>query len=197
MAYKAISGRIASSPCDLGWKSLGVLELTALPSIDRTAWIPSVEEADALLVWGGDPLYLSHWMRQSGLAEFLRFSQRDLTYVGVSAGSMATAPIFGETYKKPYRGTGTSLTLEDMAFPVPEGEISMNFITGTGAGFVNFALIPHANEKDRPDSTFTSAAKWAANLPVPVYAIDDQTAIKVIGDAVEVVSEGHWKHFAG
>lgn len=70
---------------------------------------------------------------------------------------------------------------------------TMNFITAQGAGFTDFALIPHANQQDRPDAFFSSAAKWAAKLPVPVYAIDDQTAIKVIGDLVEVISEGQWK----
>ena len=29
----------------------------------------------------------------------------------------------------------------------------------------------------------------------PAYAIDDETAIKVVDGAVEVVSEGHWKLF--
>jgi hypothetical protein len=39
------------------------------------------------------------------------------------------------------------------------------------------------------------ALAWAAGLPVPGYAIDDQTAIKVTDGSVEVVSEGHWKLF--
>ena len=192
-ALRAISGNAKSPLCDLGWKSLGVLELTALPSIDREVWTATVQETDALLVWGGDPLFLSYWMNQSGLAEVLRSLQRDLVYVGVSAGSMAVAPTFGETYHQPYRGTGDSLTLEELAFDAPDGEVSRNFITAKGAGLTRFALLPHANHKDRPDATFASAEKWAARLPVPLYAIDDQTAIKVIDDDVEVISEGHWK----
>lgn len=195
MAYKTVCGQAQTPLCELGWKSLGLLELTALPSIDRNAWAPSVEKTDALLVWGGDPLFLSYWMNQSGLTDLLKSMQGSVVYVGVSAGSMLAAPIFGETYRKPYRGTGSPLTLEDMTFPAPEGEITMNFITAKGAGFTDFALIPHANHKDRADASFDNAPKWAAKLPVPVYAIDDQTAIKVIGDAVEVVSEGEWNRF--
>jgi len=195
MAYRAICGKAEPPLCELGWKSLGVLELTTLPSIEKKNWVSSIEETDALLVWGGDPLYLSYWMSQSGLAELLPSLQRDLVYVGVSAGSMAVAPIFGETYHKPYQGTGTPLTLEDLAFATPQGEVNMNFITAKGAGLTNFALIPHANHKDRPDASFAGAQKWAAKLPVPVYAIDDQTAIKVTDNTVEVVSEGHWKLF--
>jgi dipeptidase E len=195
MAYKAVCGKVPTPLCELGWKSLGLLELTALPSIDRNAWVPSVEETDALLVWGGDPLFLSYWMNASGLPDLLSSLQRPLVYVGVSAGSMVAAPTFGESYRKPYQGTGSRLTLEDMTFPTSDGEVTMNFITAKGAGFTNFALIPHANHKDRPDASFAGASKWAAKLPVPVYAIDDETAIKVIGDSVEVVSEGQWKQF--
>ncbi|WP_222597528.1 Type 1 glutamine amidotransferase-like domain-containing protein [Edaphobacter albus] len=194
MAYKAICGKVPTPLCELGWKSLGVLELTALPSIAKDVWVSSLEQSDALLVWGGDPLYLSYWMSQSGLAEFLP-SLQNLVYVGVSAGSMIAAPIFAETYHRPYKGTGTPLTLEEMTFAASEGEVRMNFITAKGAGFADFAILPHANHEDRPDASFVSAEKWAAKLPVPMYVIDDQTAIRVEGGAVEVVSEGQWNAF--
>ena len=64
--WQFISGQIRTPMCELGWKSLGVLELTALPSIDEEHWVPLVRETDVLLVAGGDALYLCHWMRQSG-----------------------------------------------------------------------------------------------------------------------------------
>ena len=100
MAYRFISGSAASPLCELGWKSLGVLELTALPSVKAEYWITAVQETDALLVYGGDVWYLCRWMRESGLADLLP-SLRETVYVGVSAGSMVTAPIFGETYDDP------------------------------------------------------------------------------------------------
>jgi dipeptidase E len=56
-------------------------------------------------------------------------------------------------------------------------------------------LIPHLDHEDHPDASAANAEKWAARLPVPLYAIDDQTAIKVTDGSVEVVSEGHWKLF--
>src|SRR6266571_3144712 len=62
MAYRLIRGVAASPLCEVGWKSLGVLELTALPSIKEEHWVPLVQEADALLVGGGDPFYLCYWM---------------------------------------------------------------------------------------------------------------------------------------
>ncbi|WIG61391.1 MAG: Alpha-aspartyl dipeptidase Peptidase E [Ktedonobacterales bacterium] len=199
MAWRAICGVAKSPLCGLGWKSLGVLELTALPSIDGEAWIPMIQETDALLVWGGDPLYLSHWMRQSGLADLLPSLRREMVYVGVSAGSMATAATFGETYLDPPRGSGEAVTSEDIVFATPQGDISRILVTAQGVGLVDFALIPHLDHEDHPDASLASAEQWAARLqvqvPVPMYAIDDQTAIKVVDGAVEVISEGHWKLF--
>jgi dipeptidase E len=195
MAWQAICGKAGPPLCELGWKSLGVLELTALPSIDKKVWIPSVEEADAVLVWGGDPLYLSHWMRQSGLSDLLPILRPESVYVGVSAGSMAVASTFGETYRNPPNGSGDALKSEEIVFATPGGEISRIFVTTQGAGLVDFALIPHLDHKDHPDASAANAEKWAAKLPTPVYAIDDQTAIKVVDGTVEVVSEGNWKLF--
>jgi dipeptidase E len=93
--------------CELGWKSLGVLELTALPSIDEKLWVPLVQQSDVLLVNGGDPLYLCYWMRQSGLADLL--PSLPAVYVGLSAGSMVMAPNIGEHFvgwKPPTGGDG-------------------------------------------------------------------------------------------
>jgi len=172
MAYRFISGLGPSPLTELGWKSLGVLELTALPSIKRENWVAAVEETDALLVFGGDVLYLCRWMRESGLANLLP-SLRETVYVGVSAGSMVTAPVFGETYDDPNRP----------------------FVIDKGLGLVDFALLPHLDHKDHPESSTAKVERMAAEVPVPLYAIDDETAIKVTPGAVEVVSEGHWKLF--
>ncbi|HEX6541510.1 MAG TPA: Type 1 glutamine amidotransferase-like domain-containing protein [Ktedonobacterales bacterium] len=195
MAWRAISGSAGGPLAGLGWKSLGVLELTALPSIDSGAWIPTVQETDALLVWGGDPLYLSYWMRHSGLADLLPELPRETVYVGVSAGSMAASATFGETYPDAPRGSGETLTSEDIVFATPQGEISRILVTAQGVGLVDFALIPHLDHEDHPDASLANAEQWAARLPVPTYAIDDQTAMKVTDGTVDVVSEGHWKLF--
>ena len=196
MACRMIRGMANSPLCELGWKSLGVLELTALPTINEDVWAPAVQETDVLLVWGGDPLYLSYWMRQSGLADLLPSLRPEAVYVGVSAGAMAATSIFGETYRDPPNGTGTPLTSEDIVFATPHGDIDRTFVTARGAGLVDFTLIPHLDHEDHPDASLSNAETWAAKLPVPTYAIDDQTAIKVIDGTVEVVSEGHWKLFA-
>jgi dipeptidase E len=192
-AFQAITGNAKSPLCNLGWKSVGVLELTALPSIDKEVWVTMVREADALLVWGGDPVYLSYWMKHSGLAELLPSLRPETVYVGVSAGSIAMASMFGETYFDPPRCSGERLSSEDIVFARPEGEITMTLVMAEGAGLVDFAIIPHVEYDDQHD--VANAEKWAGRLPVRTYAIDDETAVKVIDGTVEVVSEGHWKLF--
>ena len=191
MAWRAISSPLAT----LGWKSFGVLELTALPSIEEAAWVPTVRDADALLVWGGDPLFLSNWMRRSGLTGLLPTLRSEAVYVGVSAGSIAAASTFVETYTEPPRGNDGPPKSEDIVFATPRGDVRRLLVTAQGAGLVDFAVIPHFEHPDHPDASFANAEKWAARIPSPTYAIDDESAIRVVDGAAQVVSEGQWKLF--
>ncbi len=193
MAWKAMSGK--DSMCQLGWKSLGILELNVLPGIGQKAWVPSVQEADALLFWGGDPVYLSHWMQKSGLTALLPKLRRDAVYVGVSAGSMAACTTFGETFSERPNDNGDKITSQGIQFNTAEGVINRTLVITHGAGLVDFAIIPHLENKNHPDASLANAEKWAARIPVPVYAIDDQSAVRVKDGKVDVVSEGQWKLF--
>jgi dipeptidase E len=195
LASRAMSGKAASPLCDVGWKSLGILELTALPSIEEAAWVPTVRDADALLVWGGDPLFLAKWMRRSGLTDLLPTLRSEAVYVGVSAGSIAATSTFVETYTEPPRGNDGPLKSEDVVFATPQGDVDRILVTGQGAGLVDFAVIPHLEHPDHPDASLSNAEKWAARIPAPTYAIDDETAIRVVDGAAQVVSEGQWKLF--
>ena len=170
--WRFISGQSGQPMVELGWRSVGVLELTALPSIDRERWIPWVREADVLLANGGDALYLAHWMRLSGLADLLP-SLPNTVWLGFSAGSMVMGPRVGEDF---------------VGWIPPSGG-------DEALGVVDFSIFPHVDHPDLSENTMAAAEAWAAGLPNPAYAIDDETAIKVVGDAVEVVSEGHWKRF--
>jgi dipeptidase E len=171
-AWRFISGHSNQPMCELGWGSLGVLELTALPSIDEERWIPWVREADVLLVNGGDAVYLAYWMQQSGLADLMP-SLGETVYAGFSAGSMVLTPRIGEDFMgwKPPAGGDATL------------------------GIVDFSIFPHVDHPDLPENTMAEAERWAAGLGNPAYAIDDDTAIKVVDDTVELVSEGHWRLF--
>jgi dipeptidase E len=194
-ASRAICGEASPLLAGLGWKSLGILELTALPSIEEAAWVPTVRDADALLIWGGDPLFLAGWMRRSGLTGLLPTLRSEAVYVGVSAGSIAATATFVETYDEPPRGKDGPLKSEDIVFATPQGVLHRTLVTGQGAGLVDFAVIPHLAHPDHPDASSVNAERWAARIPAPTYAIDDETAIRVVDGVAQVVSEGHWKLF--
>lgn len=150
----------------LPWGSLGLLELSALPTIGEERWQPWVLEADALLVDGGDATYLCHWMRESGLAELVP-SLSETVWVGVSAGSMVMTPRIGADF---------------VQWPSAADDQTL--------GLVDFSIFPHLDAF--PTNTLAEAERWAAEIDGPAYAIDDQTAISVVDGVVEVVSEGRW-----
>lgn len=170
----SVRGLVAAEPTwrhlsGLGWASLGVLELTALPSIGAERWVSWVREVDVLLVDGGDATYLAHWMRESGLADLLP-TLPDTVWVGVSAGSMVMTPRIGDYFVE-WPGAPDDRTL----------------------GVVDFSIFPHLDLF--PTNTLADARRWAADLGGPAYAIDEQTAITVVDGSAEVVSEGRWTAF--
>ena len=168
-AWRCISGEETGTPTvGVGWKSMGVLELTALPSLDAEQWIPLVRETDVLLVEGGDATYLCHWMRQSGLGTSWRRCPR---WSGsVSAGSMVMTPRIGDDF---------------VTWPSAPDDRTL--------GIVDFSIFPHLDCPDLPWNTIATEKEWAAGLSGPAYVIDDETAIQVVDGTVEVISEGHWK----
>ncbi|HWC22483.1 MAG TPA: Type 1 glutamine amidotransferase-like domain-containing protein [Flexivirga sp.] len=168
-AWQFASGNSTNPMVDVGWKSVGLLELTALPSIDSERWIPLVREADALLAAGGDVLYLCYWMRQCGLAELLP-SLTDTVWVGLSAGSMVMTPEVGDDFIQWRPPSGDDSTL----------------------GLVDFSICPHLAPDGMPGNSMAEAEAWAASISDPAYAIDDQTAISVVDGVFDVVSEGNW-----
>jgi dipeptidase E len=97
----------------------------------------------------------------------------ETVWVGLSAGSMVMTPRIGEDFVQWRPPTGDDSTL----------------------GIVDFSICPHLAHEGMPGNSMAEAEQWAAGISGPAYAIDDQTAIKVVDDVVEVVSEGHWKHF--
>ena len=171
--WRTVAGRWGAQTdlVDLGWKSVGVLELSALPTIGEDRWMPWVRETDVLLVDGGEAVYLAHWMRGSGLAALLP-SLRDTVWVGVSAGSMVLTPRIGPEFVE-WRPDGTDETL----------------------GVVDFSIFPHLDYPGWSSNTTERARQWAANIAGPAFAIDDQTAVVVDGAGVRVVSEGNWEFY--
>lgn len=167
--WRFVAGKTPAPMIELGWKSVGLLELTALPTIGKERWEPWVREADAILVDGGDATYLCHWMRESGFADLMG-PLPDQVWVGVSAGSMVMTPRIGADFVGWAGAGGNDRTL----------------------GVVDFSIFPHLGHPAMPSNTLDNARKWAVEIAGPAYAIDDQTAIKVVDGTVEVISEGQW-----
>ncbi len=130
--------------------------------------MPWVRQADALLVDGGEAVYLAEWIRRSGLAELIP-ELHDTVWVGISAGSMALTPRVGRAFVDRH----------------PEG-------TDETLGLVDFSIFPHLDYPGWSENTTESARRWAAEIAGRAYALDDQSAIRVDGGAVEVISEGTW-----
>jgi dipeptidase E len=173
-AWNFLAGARTSTPMvELGWRSVGVLELTALPSLGREHWEPWVRAADVLLVNGGDPMFLAHWVRESGLADLLPSLDDDTVWFGLSAGSMVLTPRLGEDF---------------VGWSPPEGG-------DRALGLVDFSIFPHVDHPMLTENTMAAAERWAADLGSPAYAIDDATALVVVDGEVSVVSEGHWRYF--
>ena len=174
----SVRGLVAAEPdfrhfSGLGWASLGVLELTALPTVGAERWVPWIREADVLLVDGGDATYLCHWMRESGLVDLLP-SLSETVWVGLSAGSMVMTPRIGEDF---------------VGWKPPSGDDST-------LGIVDFSICPHLAQEGMPGNSMAEAEQWVAGIAGPAYAIDDETAIKVVDGTVDVISEGQWKRFS-
>ena len=168
-----ICGALGDPFCNAGWKSLELLELTALPTIKKEIWVTRLQETDALLVGGGDCQYLCYWMQQSGLAHMLPSLLQKIVYVGLSAGSMIMTR-FGTTY-------GNHILPGD---------------SDKSLGFVDCAIHPHLDYEALFSNSLANLEKLASTLPVPSYLIDDSTALKVIDGSIEVISEGKWKLIA-
>jgi dipeptidase E len=172
-AWSFVSGVGSMTPMvELGWKSMGLLEPLALPSIPRERWEPWIRETDILLVNGGDALFLAHWIRETGLAELVR-TLPDLVWCGLSAGSMVMAPRMGDDF---------------IQWRPPDG-------ADRGLGVVDFSIGPHLAPDGMPGNSMAELEAWATSIDGPKYAIDDDTAIQVVDGQVEIITEGQWRFF--
>lgn len=189
IVVKLVRGEMGAGLFTLGWGSIGLLELSVLPSIGRDAWVPNVEAADVLVIWGGDPVFLTHWVKESGLDVLL--PRMKAVYVGVSAGAICSAELFGETFAPGRAAAGTVLRKVPVAFDGDQEDVTL----AEGLGLVPFAVIPHYQHPDHEDAVGANARRWADAIPADVYALDDQSGVQVVDGEVTVVSEGEWELF--
>lgn len=180
---------VIKEPAKLGWKTFGVLELTALPSLSKEVWLSQIEETDAIMVGGGNKFYLSYWMEKSGLFEILpQLLSQGKVYVGASAGSMMMTQGLNYDHER-FEKTGVYY---DDEF---DEEMSSDAGSARTLGLVDFVIRPHLGADYFPQATLENVEKWAAKAAAPLYALDDQSALKVVDGNVEAISEGTWKLF--
>lgn len=161
----------------LGFKSIDIVEIDALPA---KISLKRIENVDVIMFGGGDCFYLRDWIIKTRLAKELPRLLETRVYVGISSGSMVTNP---ELNFKDLRELFFGYW-KDVA---PKKE--------RGLGLVNFLIRPHLNDEYFQNMNINYLEKQVKNYKYPLYALDDNSAVKVDSDKIEVVSEGEWKKF--
>jgi len=160
---------------DLGVRSFEVIDISVDP---KEKWLPSFEQANLIAFGGGVETYLLDCLEKSGVQQKLADLLKTRVYLGLSAGSMATAK---------------TIALRDVGILYYDKEDDMPL--RNGLGFVDFEIRPHLNNPGFPKVRVDYLEKLARENPTPFYALDDASAVKVDGDKITVVSEGEWKKF--
>lgn len=159
----------------LKFKQIDIVDISALP---KEIWQKRLEEADVFFVEGGNTYHLMHWVNKSGLSKILPKLLETRIYIGVSAGTMIINPTIVHAYQE--KSLSKKINKDN---------------SDKGLGYVNFIVEPHLNSSWFPELTLENLEKRLKDYPYTVYAIDDDTAIKIDGDNIEVVSQGVWKKF--
>ncbi|MCR4263556.1 MAG: Type 1 glutamine amidotransferase-like domain-containing protein [Candidatus Roizmanbacteria bacterium] len=156
------------------FKSITITDISAVP---ESIWRPQLEKADILFFEGGNSYYLMDWINKSGLVKLLPELLKTKVYVGLSAGSMVTSP-------------DLALRLSQIIYGDDMEEEPMN-----GLNYVDFYFLPHLNSPFFPTRMEEKIIDVAKTLPKKIYALDDQSALKIVDGNIEVVSEGKYLVF--
>ncbi|NCU42318.1 MAG: hypothetical protein EOM19_06405 [Candidatus Moranbacteria bacterium] len=151
------------------------IEITDISAVDEEIWKPSLEKADVLYFEGGNTYHLMRWLNTLGLTNALPELLKDKVYVGVSAGSMITNP-------------DLELKLSQVIYEENMSEIEVL----KGLNFVDFYFLPHLNSKWFKKVRRKNIEKVGQEINKPIYALDDNSALKVVDTKIEVISEGEW-----
>ena len=160
---------------ELKFNSIDIVDISALL---KEIWLERLKEADIFYVEGGNTYHLMHWFNESGLSEILSELLKTKIYIGVSAGTVVATP-----------------SLLNSKSEAKFVEKISKQISHQGLGLINFMVESHINNVWFPESTFENLEKQSKNYQYPIYGIDDNTAIKIDGDKIEIISEGEWKLF--
>ena len=158
-----------------GFKSIEIADISA---VEEKIWKPKFEEADILYFEGGNTYHLMKWINKSGLAKILPELLKTKVYVGVSAGSCVVSKDLALKISQDIYSEDLDRT-EDMV----------------GLNLVDFYILPHLNSQyfNKVKKDFISEA--VKGMSEKIYAIDDNSALKIIDGKVEALSEGEWFEF--
>lgn len=160
---------------NLGFKQVDIVDISALA---KDMWLSRLEEADILYFEGGNTFHLMHWIEKSGLKELLPEMLKTKVYIGVSTGSMVACK-------------NLDLSTSERLYDEKVDENSKD----EGLNFVNFLVRPHLNSPYFPKLNLENLEKMSQEFSDTFYALDDQSAIKIIDGEMEIISEGVWKKF--
>ena len=156
------------------FKSISIVDISAIP---ESVWRPQMETADVLFFNGGNTYHLTKWMNQSGLTKILAKLLKNKVYVGSSAGSMVTNPDLTLRLSQVIYGEDTEVESMD------------------GLNLVDFYFLPHLNSPFFPTRMEEKIREIAPTLSRKMYALDDQSALKIVDGKTEVVTEGKYLEF--
>lgn len=156
-----------------GFKEIDIVDISALP---KDIWLPRLETVEVLFFSGGNTTHLMYWLNKSGLAELLPEMLKTKVWAGISAGSMVTNPTL-------------ALSNQDKKIYYEE---RFNYRSEEALGFVDLYVRPHFNSPHFSHAREEVLTEIAKGLDVPLYALDDQSALKITNGEVKVVSEGSW-----
>ncbi len=158
----------------LNFKQLDIVDISA---VSEAIWQPRLEQANILFFGGGNTHYLMEWVEKSGLKVLLTDWIRTKTYIGSSAGSMITGQWWLDKHDAEF-------------YDEPDEYDKYSCL-----GYVDFHIMPHLNSEMLPKVRISSIQKLASEIKETIYALDDNSAVKVAGDKIEVISTGSWKRF--
>ena len=158
-----------------------IIELTAIRPDELKI---ALKDMDAIFVGGGNTFYLSYWMQKSGLFDMLPDLLKTKVYAGISAGSM----IAGASLLPSDALDDLQKFKDDHYYEkAVQGEASNKTLN-----LVDIVFRPHFNSKDFPKVRKEVLEQIAYKFSYPLYALDDESALKIVDDWIEIVSEGKW-----
>ena len=153
-----------------------VVDISSLP---KEIWQPRLEIVDVLFFSGGNTTHLMRWIIESGLRDLLPEFLKTKVWAGISAGSMVTNP-------------SLALSSKDKKIYYEE---NFGYKSEAALGLVDFYVRPHFNSPDFPNVNKEYLEEIAKEIDAKIYALDDQSALKVVDGKVEIISEGEYLEF--